>query len=63
VTTPPQRVITLAGEPHFYVHGEDGYQWLTCDRCEKPLMEIDAGTWLIEMVNAVNGHACGSESS
>lgn len=58
---PNSRKLSLSGEPHFYVNGDDGYKWLTCDRCEEPLMEIDAGTWLIEMVNAVNGHECAAK--
>ena len=42
--------------PPAYANGDDGYLWLTCDRCETSLMEIDAGTFLDEMVDAVTKH-------
>lgn len=42
-----------------YVCGDGGYLWLTCDVCEEPLTQIEAGDDLDELNAARQAHICG----
>ncbi|MGW4406566.1 hypothetical protein ACWEJ6_21230 [Nonomuraea sp. NPDC004702] len=51
-------IVLPAGAAADYINGDDGYHWLTCGTCETPLMEVQAGTHLVEMVQAISSHTC-----
>lgn len=41
-----------------YVDTSDGYHWLTCGRCEEPLIHLDSGTTFSAMLGDVDRHEC-----
>ncbi|WP_440100072.1 hypothetical protein [Streptosporangium sp. H16] len=49
--------------PTFYVNRDDGYHWLTCGRCEEPLLQVDAGTSLPQMNKATWAHECTTQDA
>lgn len=56
-------IVLPAGAACDYINGDDGYHWLTCGTCEESLLQVEAGTHLVEMVQAISSHTCPAEAA